>query len=60
MILDNGNSNDTSVKDETKGASGNIDIECIKQDASLYNTFIISKLAFKSQGMPFAFAQSQY
>jgi hypothetical protein len=58
VILDNSNLNDISIKDKVKGISGNINIKYIEQDASLYNTFIILKLAFKSHGMPFTFTQA--
>jgi hypothetical protein len=58
VILDNGDSDDASARDEAEGASSDIDNGCIEQDASLYDTFIISELASKPHGMPSASAQA--
>lgn len=46
VILDNNNNlNKVNIKGKVEGASSNINIKYIKQDASLYNTFITLKLA---------------
>ena len=45
MTLDNDDSDDAGAGDEAKGASGDIDIGCIKQGASLHKIFVTSDLA---------------
>jgi hypothetical protein len=58
MILDNGDLDNASARDEAEGAFSNIDTGYIEQDASLFDTFTISKLASKPHGMPFTSAQA--
>jgi hypothetical protein len=52
VILDNSDSDNAGAGNEAEGASGDVDTRCIKQDASLYDTFTISGLTSKPHGMP--------
>jgi hypothetical protein len=59
VILDNDDSDDAGAGDKAEGASGDVDTGCIKQDASLYNTFTTSELASEPHSVPSASAQAQ-
>jgi hypothetical protein len=50
VILDNDDSDDAGAGDKAEGASGDVDTGCIKQDASLYDTFTTSELASEQHG----------
>ena len=59
MILDSNHySVKAGVRNEAGDVSGDCDIGCIKQAASLHNTFITSELASKLYSVPSTPAQA--